>query len=319
MSSYRLSLCIPILNEAGSLPVLVSRIENVLKEIEGGPHEIVFINDGSTDETSSILDALVREEKPYEICCIHLSRNFGHQVAISAGLQAVTGDACVVMDGDLQDTPESIPSLLEVFNEGYEVVYAKRTLRKENPLLKSSYYLFYRILNLLSDHAMPVDSGDFAVISRRVIDVINSCPERNRYLRGLRAWSGFRQKGVEVERDKRYIGSSRYGMFKLLKLACDGLFSFSIIPLRLAVFFGSIGVLCSILYFFHTLYAMYVLQRTPPGFTALVLLLAIVSSLQLLSLGVLGEYIGRIYNETKKRPLYVIDRVEKNVSTSDKI
>jgi polyisoprenyl-phosphate glycosyltransferase len=312
MDNFRLSICVPFYNEEEVIMTLLNQIEVVLGKVEGGPHELILVNDGSRDSTEKLLDQYVNDSKGHCVRVIHLSRNFGHQIAISAGLEAVTGDACVVMDGDLQDSPEAIVDLLRAYNEGYEVVYAKRIFRKEGALLKLCYYSFYRVLDFFSEHPMPVDAGDFAIISKRVVSVIISCQERNRYLRGLRAWSGFRQKGIEVERGKRQGGKSKYGTLKLLKLALDGIFSFSIIPLRLAVIFGSIGVTCSILYFFYTLYAMYILERTPPGFTALVLLLAVVSSLQLLSLGVLGEYIGRIYNESKMRPLYVIDRVESN-------
>jgi polyisoprenyl-phosphate glycosyltransferase len=200
--NYKLSVCIPLYNEEEVFSTLFERLTSVLNTIPG-PHEIIFVNDGSSDGTQQQLDALSRTEQPLDITCIHFSRNFGHQQAINAALEASSGETCIVMDGDLQDEPESIKLLLDTYNQGYDVVYARRVRRKEGLLLTYSYALFYRTLNFLSDYPLPLDAGDFAVLSRRVVDVILSCPERNRYLRGLRAWSGFTQTGIEIERSKR--------------------------------------------------------------------------------------------------------------------
>src|SRR5579884_913948 len=218
---FRLSVAIPLHNEESVLPELLRRTRAVLDQIGGGPHELVFADDGSTDRTLSILRDAAREDP--RILVISLSRNFGHQAALTAALDHVTGDAAVIMDGDLQDVPEAIPQFLEQYWNGYDVVYAKRIKRKESWLLRSCYFLFYRIMAKLSDTKLPLDSGDFALLSRRVIEELHRLPEHHRYLRGLRSWVGFRQIGVEVERDERRAGKSKYIALRLLKLASDGI------------------------------------------------------------------------------------------------
>jgi glycosyltransferase involved in cell wall biosynthesis len=287
--------------------LLLSRLGAVLDGIAGGPHEIVLVDDGSTDRTLEILDAAAKVDP--RLVVVALSRNFGHQIALSAALDFVTGDVVVAMDGDLQDRPEAIPTLLAKYHEGFDVVYAQRVKRKESLALRASYFVFYRLLSTLADTRLPVDSGDFALMSRRVVEQMRAAPEANRYLRGLRSWVGFRQTGVIIERDERAAGMTNYGPLKLLKLASDGIFSFSIVPLRAAALLGLFAILLSGSFTIYTLYGRLVQHRTPVGFTSIMLFMSFLTGVQLFFLGVIGEYVGRIYQETKRRPLYVLGSV----------
>jgi glycosyltransferase involved in cell wall biosynthesis len=303
----RLSLAIPLHNEASALPELLRRTASVLDGIPGGPHEMVFVDDGSTDGSFALLEDAARRDP--RIVAISLSRNFGHQAAITAALDHVSGDATVVMDGDLQDAPEDIPDLVATFHEGYDVVYARRARRKEPLLLRAAYFLFYRTLARLADTALPLDSGDFGLMSRRVVDELRRLREHHRYLRGLRSWVGFRQIGVTVERGKRHSGESKYSFGRLFKLAMDGLFAFSIVPIRAAALLGAAAIALSMLYVLYALYVRFFLQGSPLGFTALIAFVTFLSGVLLFFLGVIGEYVGRIYEETKARPIYVIGAV----------
>ncbi|CAN5919054.1 glycosyltransferase family 2 protein [soil metagenome] len=302
-TDLRLSVAIPLHNEEHGIPELLSRLGAVLDGIPGGPHEIVLVDDGSSDRTLEVLDAAAQADP--RLVVVALSRNFGHQPALSAALDFVTGDIVIAMDGDLQDRPESIPDLLAKHREGYDVVYAQRKKRKESLALRASYFLYYRLLSSLADTQLPLDAGDFALMTRRVVEQMRAAPEHNRYLRGLRSWVGFRQTGIPVERDERFAGSTNYGPLKLLKLASDGIFSFSIVPLRAAALLGLVAILITGAFSIYTLYARLVLHRTPVGFTSLMLFMAFLTGVQLFFLGVIGEYVGRIYQETKRRPLYV--------------
>jgi len=302
----RLSIAIPIHNEESVLPELLRRLRGVLDGIAGGPHEIVFVDDGSTDMTFEMLVAAAKEDG--RIGVVSLSRNFGHQAAITAGLDHVTGDAAVVMDGDLQDVPEVIPQFVEKFQEGYDVVYAQRVRRKEPLALRICYFLFYRMMATLSDIRLPLDSGDFGLMSRRVIEEMRRMPEHHRYLRGMRSWVGFRQTGIEVERAERHSGKSKYSVMRLTRLALDGIFAFSIVPIRAAALFGALVMFLSSIYVIYAVYAKLVLQQSPQGFTALLVALTFFSGVVLFFLGVIGEYVGRIYEETKARPEYIVGR-----------
>ena len=311
------SVAIPVYNEAQVLPHLLSRLRAVLDAIPGGPHQVVFVDDGSSDATVEVLEAEARRD--HRILVVALSRNFGHQTALTAALDHVTGDVTVVMDADLQDPPEALPSFLDQYEQGFDVVYARRVERKEGLLLRLSYFLFYRLIAKLSALDLPLDAGDFGLMSRRVVEELRRTPEHHRYLRGLRRWVGFRQTGVVVERSARAAGTSKYGPAKLLKLAFDGIFAFSIAPLRAAALAGALAVALSALFAVYSLYAKFVLDQSTRGFTALVLIITFLSGLQLLFLGVIGEYLGRVYEEVKGRPLYVIDRVigRRRVRTHD--
>ena len=302
----RVSLAIPVYNEEAVVPELLRRTTAVLDSLPGGPHEIVLANDGSSDRTLEMLEQAA--EKDGRLVVVDLSRNFGHQTALTAALDHVSGDVAVLMDGDLQDPPEAVPALLEAFQQGYDVVYVRRVKRKESWYLRACYYLFYRLLAALSSTQLPLDSGDFGLMSRRVIEEIRRMPEHQRYLRGLRTWVGFRQIGIPVERSARHAGTAKYSPIKLLMLAFDGIFAFSIVPLRAAAILGMIAIALSCIYSIYALYAKFWLG-SPQGFTTIILVVIFLSGMNLLFLGVIGEYIGRIYEETKSRPHYVVGRL----------
>jgi polyisoprenyl-phosphate glycosyltransferase len=306
-SGFRISVAIPVYNEERVIPELLRRVRLVLDKIPGGPHEIMFVDDGSSDRTLEIVTEAATQDP--RIVAISLSRNFGHQSAVSAALDNVTGDAVVVMDGDLQDSPEVICDFIREYNRGFDVVYAQRIGRKEGWLLCSCYFLFYRLLTLFSNLRLPLDTGDFALLSRRVIDELQRLPEHHRYLRGLRAWVGFRQTGIQVERSERFSGNSKYSFMKLLALAFDGIFAFSVVPLRVATIFGLLTILCSCLYAAYAIYVKVILGQSPQGFTALIVVITFLSGVQLLFLGVIGEYLGRVYEETKGRPHYIVGKI----------
>lgn len=303
----KVSVAVPIFNEEGNLAELIGRLLAVLDGLPGGPHELIFVDDGSSDRSPDILAEHAAIES--RIVVIELSRNFGHQTAVTAAIDHVEGDVAVVMDGDLQDLPEAIPSFLEYYREGYDVVYARRINRKENALLRLSYHLAYRFISLLSTLRLPLDAGDFSLLSRRVIEALRRMPERHRYVRGLRAWVGFRQIGIDVERAPRSSGKSKYSLSRLVRLAVDGIVSFSIIPLRASILIGLAGICASAAYTVYAVVIKLVYDRSPAGFTALIVVIVFLAALQFVVLGVLGEYIGRIYEETKHRPLYLVRKI----------
>ncbi len=304
---FSLSVVVPVYDEEETLPELLDRLGAVLDRVDGGPHEVVVVDDGSGDGTPELLAEAVEADP--RIRAVRLSRNFGHQAALTAGLDHAGGDAVVIMDGDLQDAPEEIPRFVKKHREGYDVVYARRERRKEPWWLRVSYFLFYRILSAMSRVALPLDAGDFSLLSRRVVRELRRMPERHRYLRGLRTWAGFEQVGIPVERAARGSGESKYGITGLFALAFDGIFSFSVMPLRAAVLVGGVAVFLTLAYALYAVYARLVLEQSPQGFTALIVVITFVSGVHLFFLGVIGEYVGRIYEEAKARPLYVVDEV----------
>ena len=299
----RVSVAVPVYNEEAVIPHLLQRITAVLDNLPGGPHELLLVDDGSSDRTLELLVDAAKQDS--RVVVVGLSRNFGHQTALEAGLDHVSGDAVILMDGDLQDPPEAIPTLLEWHRKGYDVVYVQRINRKESWLLRFCYYFFYRLLAALSPIKLPVDSGDFGLMSRRVVDEIRKMPEHHRYLRGLRKWVGFQQIGIPIERSARHAGRTKYSLLKLLKLASDGIFAFSIVPLRAAAILGIVAIGLSTLFSLYSLYARFWLH-SPQGFTALVLVITFLSGINLFFLGIIGEYVGRVYEETKARPHYVV-------------
>jgi dolichol-phosphate mannosyltransferase len=311
--SSRLSVVIPVLNEEEIVPELVRRVIAVLDELPGGPHELVIVNDGSTDATAEQLDqAAARDPR---LVIVHLSRNFGHQIAISAGLDHTSGDWVAILDGDLQDPPEVLPGLLQKAAEGFDVVYARRVRRKEGIVLRVCYFIAYRLIAALSDTAIPLDSGDFGLMSRRVVDAIRASPEHHRFVRGLRAWVGFRQVAVEVERHERAAGAPKYTVRKLMKLTLDGLLAFSTAPLRATMLLGLLALCLAAGYLGYALWARLATGQVPSGFTALLAAVVGLSGVQFLVLGLVGEYVGRIYEQVKGRPLYVVARVERSPAT----
>jgi glycosyltransferase involved in cell wall biosynthesis len=309
------SVAIPVYNEEAIVPELLRRTRAVLDGIPGGPHQIVLVDDGSSDRTWELLERAA--EKDPRLVVIALSRNFGHQTALGAALDHVSGDVTVLMDGDLQDPPEAIPILLDSFKQGCDVVYAQRVNRKEAWWLRACYYLFYRLLAALSSIQLPLDAGDFGLMSSRVVQEIRRMPEHHRYLRGMRTWVGFRQVGVPIERASRQAGRTKYSPLRLLKLASDGIFAFSIVPLRAAAILGATATGLSVLYAIYSLYAKFWLH-SPQGFTALILAITFLSGVNLFFLGIIGEYIGRVYEEAKGRPHYVVSKVvrQRSLGTS---
>lgn len=300
------SLIVPVYNEEENIEALYLRLNKVMKGMNGD-YEIIFVNDGSTDESLLLLHQLSQKDKHIKI--INFSRNFGHQMAVSAGLKYSSGDYLGVIDADLQDPPEILPKFFNKLKEGYDTVYAVRKSRKENIILKFFYNVYYRFLKAIAEIDVPVDSGDFSVMTKRVVAAINLLPERNRYVRGLRAWVGFKQTGLEYDRDSRYKGKSKYNLKKIFKLAFDGIFSFSYVPFRLMFYMGLIGLMSS---FMGTIFVIYMKFFTNnyaavPGFATTIILIVFIGGLQLFSMGMTGEYIKRIYDEIKGRPQYIIE------------
>lgn len=307
MSDPRVSVAVPLYNEEESFAELHRRLGAVLDALPGGPHEIILVDDGSRDRTRQLMEDAARADS--RIVAVSLSRNFGHQPALSAALDHCSGDVVVLADGDLQDPPEEIPRFVAAWRDGYDVVYAKRERRKEPPWLRFCYWAYYRLLAKMAKPALPLDAGDFSLLSRRVVDEIRRAPERHRYLRGLRAWAGFRQLALPVERAGRHAGESKYSFGRLVELGLDGIFSFSIIPIRAAAFLGAAAAALSALFAVYAVYAKVFRHSSPTGFTALLVVGVFLAGVLLFFLGIIGEYVGRIYQEVKARPLYVVDRV----------
>lgn len=303
----RLSVAVPVHNEEEVLAELLQRLRAALDGLEGGPHQLIFVDDGSRDGSLRTLEEAAASDP--RIVVVSLSRNFGHQAALTAALDQVTGDAAVVMDADLQDRPEEIPRLVAKLAEGFDVVYAQRVRRKEGLLLRLAYFLFYRLITRLSPLRLPVDAGDFSIMSGRVVEEIRRAPEHNRYLRGLRTWVGFRQTGLPIERAERSAGTSKYSFGALVRLAFDGIFAFSTAPLRAAALLGALAIALSTLFTLYAIYARVILHQSPQGFTALIVVMTFLSGMNLFFLGIIGEYVGRVYEEAKARPLYVVDKL----------
>lgn len=303
-----LSLVIPLFNEEQVFPQMRDRLVAALEQLPDRT-EIIFVNDGSTDRTKELVEQAASEDD--RIIGVHFSRNFGHQQAVSAGLQTASGDAVAVLDGDLQDPPEVLPQFLDKLNEGWDVVYAIREQRKEGLLKRACYGGFYRLLAMLTPIHIPLDSGDFGMISRRVVDQLNSMPEQHRFIRGMRSYVGFRQTGLAYERDARADGVSKYSWRKLMGLAADGIFTFSALPLRLASFAGFLIAGLAFLYAIYVLIWKFVSGEGSEidGFAALAVGVFFLGGIQLICLGILGEYVGRIHNEVKQRPSYVVESI----------
>ena len=303
----KISVVVPMYYEEEVAKECYTRLKNVLEKIENYNYEIIFINDGSKDKTLEILKEIAKENKNVKI--ISFSRNFGHQCAVTAGLRYVTGDAIVIIDADLQDPPELIPEMIKLWEEGNEVIYGKRKSREGESRFKLlTASMFYKTLNALSDVEIPKDTGDFRLVDRKVVEVINSLPEHNKFLRGLFSWVGFKQKAYEYERKERYAGKTKYPLKKMLKLAQDGIFSFSIKPLKIVGAMGILSVLISIILFVYAVLSYaFNWNNLVPGWTSLMVTITFIGGMILISLWMIGEYIGRIYDETKRRPEYIID------------
>lgn len=309
-SKKLISIVIPTYKSEPNLPALIERLVKTFSIIEYS-YEVIFVNDCSPDNTWSVLKSACSRNKNVKM--LDLSRNFGQQIATSAGLTYAKGDAAIIMDDDLQDPPEFIPDLIKEWEEGYEVVYAIRQSRQEGFLKTMGYKLFYKVLAGLSQIKIPRDSGDFGLIDRKVVDIINSMPERDRFMRGLRAWVGFKQKGVECKREIRYQGRPAYNLLKIIKLSADGLLAFSNMPLQISSALGFIvsgiaflGMALTFLQRILTFVFPNNLMAVWPGFSTIVLSILFLGGVQLICIGILGEYVARIYNEVKQRPLFLV-------------
>lgn len=312
-NTFRLSVVVPCYNEQEVIRDAHDRLIQALGD-QTFTLEIVYVNDGSSDQTEAILFSLADEDSRANV--ISLARNFGHQPAVTAGLEHATGDAVAVIDADLQDPPEVILEMIALWRKGFDVVYGVRTKRKEGLFKRLAYSSFYRIYRFLANIDMQLDSGDFALMDRRVVSVLNALPEKNRFVRGLRAWAGFRQVGCVYERAARAAGETKYPFHKLLKLAFDGIFNFSTTPLTM-IFLAGLATsitagLVGIIYLIARVGGFTIMghrMEDVPGFTTLILTLLFFSGIQLSSVGIVGEYLGRIYQETKMRPTYVIKAI----------
>ncbi len=296
-----ISVVVPVFNEMKNIPVLYTELIKVLKNFE---YEIIFVNDGSEDLSEKTIKLLNTKDKRVKL--INLSRNFGHQVAITCGLDFSTGDAAIIIDADLQDPPKVIPRMIEKWQQGYDVVYGVRKERKgENFFKISTAGLFYRLINLLSGTKIPQNVGDFRLVSKKVVDVLRNTREYQRFMRGMVSWIGFSQTGIEFNRAKRFSGKSKYSTVSMIRLAVDGLLSFSFFPLRIASLLGIITAFGAIVFIFYTIY-LKTYGSTVKGWSSTIVIILFLGSIQLIAIGIIGEYLGRIYEEVKRRPLYVI-------------
>ena len=299
-----ISVVVPMYFEEEVAQECYNRLKSVMIQ-NNINYEFVFVNDGSTDRTMEILKEIAAND--YRAKVVNFARNFGHQTAVTAGIDCASGDAIVIIDADLQDPPEVIPELIAKWQEGYEVVYAKRKQRKGETwfkLLTAKY--FYRFLNYMSDIDIPKDTGDFRIIDRKVADVFKQMTERNRFIRGMMSWIGFNQAYVEYERDERFAGETKYPLKKMIKFASDGIIAFSTKPLRIVMTLGMMSVFISIAVLLYSVIVKIIGQDSQTGWASIMVAITFFSGIQLLGLGIVGQYIARIYDESKNRPIYIV-------------
>ena len=304
----KVSVVIPMYYEEEVVKECYKRVTEILSKIDGYEYEIICVNDGSKDKTLQILEEIATSDKNLKV--ISFTRNFGHQPAVTAGLKYVTGDAIVIIDADLQDPPELIPEMLKLWEEGNEVIYGKRKARKGESIFKLlTAKMFYNTLNTLSDVEIPKDTGDFRLVDRKVVDILNSMPEHNKFLRGLWGWIGFKQIPFEYERKERFAGKTKYPLKKMLKLASDGIIGFSTKPLKIVGALGILSIFISIVILIYSVVSyIFGLNHLTAGWTSIMVTVTLFSGVQLLSIWIMSEYIGRIYDESKSRPQYIIDK-----------
>ena len=304
----KISIIIPAYNEEEVAQECYNRLEEVLNKLNNYENEIIFINDGSKDKTLEILTELANQNENVKI--VSFSRNFGHQAAVTAGLKYVTGDAILIIDADLQDPPELLPEMLKLWEEGNEVIYGERKTREgESKFKLFTEKMFYKTLNALSDVEIPKNTGDFRLVDRKVVDTINSLPEHNKFLRGLFSWVGYRQYAFKYERKERFAGKTKYPLKKMLKLAADGIIGFSTKPLKILGGLGFISIIISFIILIYSLLSFaFEWNNLEAGWTSIMVSITFFAGVQLLSIWVLSEYIGRIYDETKNRPQYIVDK-----------
>lgn len=309
------SVVVPVYNEAEVLADTWSRLDSILAGT-GHTYEIVFVDDGSTDDTADLLEEL-HHGSP-QVVVVQLSRNFGKEYALTAGLEHARGEAVVMIDADLQDPPELIPSMLEEWRKGYDVVTMRRSSRKGDSVLKrSTAWLFYRLLNRISDLPIPPDTGDFRLLSRPAVDAVRSLPERVRYMKGLFAWIGFRQKEMSYERASRAAGSTKWGYLRLMRLALDGITAFSTLPLRLATWFGFVTAIIAFFFGLWTVIKTLLFGDPVAGFPTLMTSILFLGGIQLMAIGLLGEYLGRLFLESKQRPHYLVRTILRHDDAGD--
>ncbi len=313
----KISVVVPMYYEEDVANECYNRLSKVMTDLNDYEHELVFVDDGSKDKTLSILEEIAQKDNKVKI--ISFARNFGHQCAVAAGLNYASGDAAVVIDADLQDPPAIIPEMVKLWKEGNDIVYAKRKSRKGVSIfLNISYKLFYRILSLLSDIEIPLDTGDFRLVSRNVLNTIKSMPEHNKFFRGLFSWTGFKQVPFEYDRQARFAGETKYPLKKLIKLALDGIIGFSSKPLKIVGYLGLITIAISFCLLIYALASFFLSSNNiPAGWTSIMVAITFFSGVQLLSLWIMSEYISRIYDESKQRPQYIISKtinIEQNKS-----
>jgi glycosyltransferase involved in cell wall biosynthesis len=300
-----LSVVVPAFNEEQVLPEFHARLSGVLLNMPF-ESEIVFVNDGSTDGTLTVMQAL--RAKDSRIAVVNLSRNFGKEIALSAGLEHAQGDAVVVIDADLQDPPEVIPELVRHWSEGYDVVYAQREARAgEGVVKRMTAHAFYRVINLVTKVRIPEDTGDFRILSRRAVDSLCALKEQHRFMKGLFSWIGYPQKAVKYKRAPRHAGKTKWNYWKLWNFALEGITSFSITPLKIASYLGSATALIAFGYALFVIYKTLMYGDPVRGYPSLIVIVLFLGGVQLMAIGIIGEYIGRIFNETKNRPLYILD------------
>lgn len=306
-NQVELSFVVPLFNEEKNIPKLHSTLVSILDNI-GYDTEVILIDDGSSDKTSEMMSSISFADNRF--ISIFLSRNHGHQLALTAGLSYVRASkAAFILDGDLQDPPEMINEFLTKLDEGYDVVYGVRKNRKESFIKKQLYWFYYRLMKKIANIDLPADSGDFALINRKVLDYLNLMPEQNRYLRGMRAWVGFKQTGIEYDRSARFDGDSKYSWKKLFELAYSGIFNFSDFPVKFITRLGVISIVVSLFYLASVFIKKIWFDGVPVGFTALIAAIVMFGGVQLISLGVIGEYVLRIYKQVQQRPLFIVDKV----------
>lgn len=305
------SLVIPVLNESDNVEVLWARLREVTAGIPEVGFETVFVDDGSTDDTAERIGGLMPTANIHWLL-VRLSRNFGHQAAITAGMQHATGDAIIFLDADLQDPPELIPVFIEKFREGHDVVYGVRKNRKEPLWLRFCFATFYRLFNSIAERPIPLDAGDFGLMSKRVAKLISEMPERDRLIRGMRSWVGFRQIGIPYDRPGRYAGTTRYSVLRRIEGALDGLFGYSRVPIRLSLLLGMAVCLVGALYLLYSVVGTMIWRGTPErGWTSLIVLAFMLGGANLIATSIVGEYVCRIYFQAKHRPLFIVADVRR--------
>ena len=310
INTIDISIIVPLYNEEKVFDQLIQRLSNVISNTTF-KCEVLLVNDGSSDNTAQLIEQICLKDNRFT--GILLSRNHGHQLAVSAGLANVRGKkGAMIIDGDLQDPPELVTEFYELLTNGYDVIYAIRKNRKEGFFKKLAYSAYYRLQKKISNFNIPIDSGDFSMLSRRVVDNMNAMPEQSRYLRGMRAWVGFKQIGFEYDRDERQAGETKYSWTKLFELAFNGIFNFSDFPVKIITRLGFLTVVFSLIYFAYNIYRKIYYNDVPQGFTATILAIILFSGVQMISLGLIGEYVLRIYNQVRNRPLFVIDKIIKD-------